>query len=258
MGKSPKRQKAAKQGRPLANWVSNAPDPRPANLRIIGGEHRGRQIRYSGDPLTRPMKDNVREALFNLVGGWIEDKLVFDLFAGTGAVGLEALSRGASAAVFIERHFPTAKLVSENLASLELTPRGHLFTADSFFWARQFFKAGDAGFLPGPQLSEELAELCQSCPWVVFCCPPYRLFADHQPQLISMLEGFLNLAPADSILVVESDESFDPAKLPRQSDGSTRPEPSECGTQPDESESPNAIPHWRVRQYPPAQIAIWR
>ncbi len=63
----------------------------PTVLRIIGGVHRGRKLEYSGDPRTRPMKDRVREAVFNLLGPDVAGKYVIDLFAGTGALGLEAL-----------------------------------------------------------------------------------------------------------------------------------------------------------------------
>ena len=67
---------------------------RPVGVRIIGGKFRGRKLEYSGDPRTRPMKDRVREALFNLLGHGVEGKVAIDLFAGTGALALEALSRG--------------------------------------------------------------------------------------------------------------------------------------------------------------------
>ena len=69
-----------------------------AGLRIIGGQFRGRRLTYHGDPLTRPMKDRVREAVFNLLWPGAEGAVAIDLFAGTGALGLEALSRGAVAA----------------------------------------------------------------------------------------------------------------------------------------------------------------
>src|SRR4051794_22495694 len=85
-------------------------------LRIIGGSFRGRKLKYSGDIRTRPMKDRVREAVFNLLGKQIAGSHAIDLFAGTGALGLEALSRGAARATFIERHFLTAKLIEENAA----------------------------------------------------------------------------------------------------------------------------------------------
>ena len=111
-----------KRGKHLKNWNSNQAQAPQGKLRIIGGTFRGRIIDYSGDPVTRPMKDNIREALFNLVGGWVKEKAVFDLFAGTGAIGLEAISRGASTATMIERHFPTVKIIEQNIQTLDVSP----------------------------------------------------------------------------------------------------------------------------------------
>ena len=91
-----------------------------ATLRIIGGKFSRRRLKYTGDPRTRPMKDRVREALFNLVGPSVIGSHAIDLFAGTGALGLEALSRGAARATFIERHYPTADTIKENIASLDV------------------------------------------------------------------------------------------------------------------------------------------
>jgi len=90
----------------------------PVGVRIIGGSFRGRKLEYSGDLRTRPMKDRVREALFNLLSNAVKGKVAIDLFAGTGALALEALSRGASRAVFIERHRPTAQAILRNSATL--------------------------------------------------------------------------------------------------------------------------------------------
>src|SRR5262245_47435808 len=72
--------------------------------RIIGGTLRGRKLLFAGDARTRPMKDRVREALFNLLADAVRGKHAIDLFAGTGALGLEAISRGASGATLVERH----------------------------------------------------------------------------------------------------------------------------------------------------------
>ena len=86
---------------------SSVSDPgRDTELRIIGGHFRGRKLRYHGDPVVRPMKHRVREAIFNLISTEAAGRHVIDLFAGTGALGIEALSRGATSATFIERHVP--------------------------------------------------------------------------------------------------------------------------------------------------------
>ncbi len=68
----------------------------------------------------RPTSDRLRETLFNVLGPAIEDSLFVDLYAGTGAIGIEAISRGAREAIFVEAHAATARLIRENLASLKI------------------------------------------------------------------------------------------------------------------------------------------
>ncbi len=168
---------------------------RGTTLRIVGGKFRGRRIEYSGDLRTRPMKDRVREAVFNLVGPRIAGKLAIDLFAGTGAIGLEALSRGAARALFLERHFPTAAILSKNAATLDASDRCEVLPADTFIWARRE--------LPSPAL-----------PWVVFCSPPFELYTARRDDMQRLLDCLWNAAPAGSVLVVEADASFDFRTLP--------------------------------------------
>ncbi len=209
----------SKRGRDLANWQAPAGKRNiGTKLRIVGGEFRGRQIDYSGDPRTRPMKDSVREALFNLVGGFIPGKYVFDLFAGTGAIGIEALSRGASHALFNERHFPTARVIKMNLQSLGENLPATVSTADSFFWIRQFFKN------PQDWPTE---------PWVVFCCPPYALYDSRGDELMELVGQFIAHAPAGSVVICETREDFLPTRLPQADE-------------------------WRIRHYSPALICVWR
>lgn len=205
-----------RRGKQLRNWKSNSPEAKPGKLRIVGGKFRGRQIDYLGDSRTRPMKNNIREALFNLVGGWIPGKAVIDLFAGTGAVGLEAISRGASQAILIERHFPTAKVIRSNVSLLGSDLPVQVESSDTFFWSRQFLKDDH------PRPAE---------PWVVFCCAPYQLYLDETEKMMAMIGGLQETAPKHSILVVETDSRFKEAWLPK-------PE------------------SWNVRQYSPALISV--
>ena len=72
----------------------------------------------------RPTSDRLRETLFNVLGPTMEDSLFVDLYAGTGAVGIEALSRGAREAIFVEKHAATARLLRENLDSLKISGEG--------------------------------------------------------------------------------------------------------------------------------------
>jgi 16S rRNA (guanine966-N2)-methyltransferase len=164
-------------------------------VRIIGGLLRGRKLRYSGDPRTRPMKDRVREAVFNLVGPAIKGKHAIDLFAGTGALGVEALSRGAVRATFLERHIPTAKQIERVLAELDMANAGQVFAANTFLW-----------FARHPDLGPD--------PWVLFCSPPYDFYVERPSEMLQLIGQTMRDSPSGSLLVVEADERFDFAQLP--------------------------------------------
>jgi len=169
--------------------------PAATPLRIIGGIYSRRRLEYNGDPRTRPMKDRVREAVFNLVGPSVLGKHAIDLFAGTGALGLEALSRGAARATFVEQHFPTAQIIRENIASLGIETGTEICPANVFVWSRRLVEARDI-------------------PWVVFCSPPYDFYVSRAAEVLALLERLLAAAPAGSIFVVEADKRFDFATLP--------------------------------------------
>lgn len=206
----------SRRGRNLSDWKSNRAEAGIGKLRIVGGKFRGRLIDYSGDPVTRPMKDNIREALFNLVGGWVKNKVVFDLFAGTGAMGLEALSRGAAKAYFIERHIPTIRLINQNVLNLDPDLPVDISSSDTFFWVRQFLKQPEKWPVE---------------PWVVFCCPPYSFYVDRAEDVLKMIGDLIEIAPDHSIFVVESDVRFDQRTLP-------------------------VCESWSVRKYSPAIVAV--
>lgn len=206
------------RGKNIGNWNKSGPEPVGNQVRIVGGTFRGRSIRWSGDLRTRPMRDSVREALFNLVGGWVEGRYAIDLFAGTGAIGLEALSRGAAGATFVERHFPTARIIRDNIALLDPSLPAEIARSDTFFWVRQFVRAGQ----PRPAV-----------PWIVFCSPPWNLFERRAADLVELMRSLIEVAPPKSIFVVESDEQFDPRGLPD-------------------------FDSWRIRHYPPALLCILR
>ncbi len=100
-------------------------------MRIIAGEHRGRLLKAPEGQGTRPMLDRVREALFSSLGERVVDARVLDLFAGTGSLGLEALSRGAASARFIERDPRVVKILRENIAGLALGERATCVGGDA-------------------------------------------------------------------------------------------------------------------------------
>jgi 16S rRNA (guanine966-N2)-methyltransferase len=89
-------------------------------VRIVAGSRKGHRIAAPGGVVTRPTSDRVREAVFSIVGS-VEGASVLDLFAGSGAMGLEALSRGAASCVFVERDRAAARVIEANLEKLRLT-----------------------------------------------------------------------------------------------------------------------------------------
>ena len=88
-------------------------------VRVIAGEHRGRRIAAPKGEKTRPTSDRVRENAFNLIGP-VDDAMVLDLFAGSGAMGIEALSRGAASCVFVESDREACRVIHANLETLRL------------------------------------------------------------------------------------------------------------------------------------------
>ena len=89
-------------------------------MRVITGSARGRKLKTPDNEEIRPTTDNVKEALFNIIQFDIEGRRVLDLFAGTGQLGIEALSRGAASAVFVDRDRAAVRLVRENLRACGL------------------------------------------------------------------------------------------------------------------------------------------
>ena len=103
-------------------------------MRIIAGEFRGRSLFAPKDKTIRPTTDRLRESIFNALAsrlGSFEGLQVADLFAGTGAFALESISRGASGAVLVEKHFESLKLLRQNIESLELEKKAEVLTADA-------------------------------------------------------------------------------------------------------------------------------
>jgi 16S rRNA (guanine966-N2)-methyltransferase len=236
-----KRPKKRRNGRLIeepADDDAPKPDPRDegeepgiAGMRVIGGSLKHRRITYSGDLRTRPMKDRVREALFNLIGPPVVGSLVIDLFAGTGALGIEALSRGAVGAVFFEKHFPTADVIKENIKTLGLEDRAEVIGCDSFLqWRRMRRDKIPLGAkIPSVKYAATAAAaeagegaVATSLPWVVFCSPPYDFFIERQAEMLKLIEEFLADMPPQSVFIVEADERFDLDLLPEAEEWTTR------------------------------------
>ena len=100
-------------------------------MRVIAGKFRRRKLKGPGLLPLRPTSDRLRETLFNILAPAIQDSLFVDLYAGTGAIGIEALSRGAREVILVESNSKAARLVRENLAALEIHDRAELIESDA-------------------------------------------------------------------------------------------------------------------------------
>ena len=101
-------------------------------MRVIAGKAKGHRLKSVPGKGTRPITDRAKSALFSIIGNDVIDCRFLDLFAGTGQVGIEALSRGASQAVFVERAGPALRVIRENLAHTRLEVGARVVRADVF------------------------------------------------------------------------------------------------------------------------------
>lgn len=106
-------------------------------MRVIAGIAKGRKLKSPRTAGTRPILDRVKVALFDVLGSVVEDATFLDLFAGTGGVGIEALSRGASKAVFVDNDAEAVKVIKENLAITGLGGRAEVLRRDAFKYLEQ-------------------------------------------------------------------------------------------------------------------------
>ena len=140
-------------------------------LRVIGGSAKGRKLLMVPGSGTRPISDRAKESLFNLLGTDMEQAEVLDLFAGTGSVGIEALSRGASRATFIESDRQAVNTIQSNLRAVGFGERGRVLRADVFIYLRNDPRQGyDFIHVAPPQYhnlwAETLAALDARPNWV--------------------------------------------------------------------------------------------
>jgi len=103
-------------------------------LRVIGGSAKGLRLKHVPGDTTRPITDLVKESLFNILGGEVLDLRMLDLFGGTGAVGIEALSRGAREVTFLDKSRLAVKTIQGNLSTTHFTEKASVFQTDAFSW----------------------------------------------------------------------------------------------------------------------------
>ena len=198
-------------------------DPqRAAKLRIIAGTHRGRTLVYRGDPVTRPMKDRTREALFSRLGGMFAGGIAIDLFAGPGVLGFESVSRGATEAWLLELDPNAAADMRQSAKQLGLDTQVNIRCGDSFLLAEHIIH----------QLQIQQSQQAPTIsPWLVYFCPPYSLWRDRSAEMQQLLQRFCSVAPKGSTIIAELEEKTPVEILPDSLE-------------------------WDIRLYRPAQVAI--
>jgi 16S rRNA (guanine966-N2)-methyltransferase len=133
-------------------------------MRVIAGTAKGRKLKTISGDATRPITDRVKEALFSILGDWIIEARVLDLFGGTGAVGIEALSRGAAHVTFVEKSHAATRVTGENLRITALADRAYVKKGDVFKFLAQSPPQGkpfDLIYIAPPQYKQMWVEAIQ-------------------------------------------------------------------------------------------------
>jgi 16S rRNA (guanine(966)-N(2))-methyltransferase RsmD len=163
-------------------------------IRIVAGALRGRKLSCTVSPSLRPTPDMVREALFSILGNAVPDRPFFDVFAGSGVVGLEAISRGAASTTFVERDFRLVEEIERHLESFQVADRGRIERADVYRWAERW------------QPSTEPVNL--------FLSPPFADFERRNNDFMELVGRLQEKVAAGSVVVVQGEQGADLDLLP--------------------------------------------
>ncbi len=164
-------------------------------LRIVSGSLRGRKLVCEVSPNLRPTPQRAREALFSILGNAVPGRPFFDVFAGTGVVGMEAISRGASAASFVERDFRLIDDLERHFKAFRLT-QARVVRADVYRWAERWQAPAE--------------------PVNVFLSPPFpdlERRSEDMLRLIQILQGRLH---PDSVLILQAEKTDMLQRLPQR------------------------------------------
>jgi 16S rRNA (guanine966-N2)-methyltransferase len=162
-------------------------------LRIVAGSLRGRKLTCDVNPQVRPAPQRVREALFSILGNAVPNRPFFDLFAGTGAVGLEALSRGARPVVFVERDFRVAGQIQKHLRAFDVADQASIVRADVYHWAERWQPPAE--------------------PVTLFLGPPFADFEQRLESLQILMADLQTKVAGDSVLALQSETPFQVSQL---------------------------------------------
>jgi len=171
------------------------PQPKRTQVRVVAGTLKNRRITCVVTEALRPTPQMVREALFSILGDAVPDRPFYDVFAGTGVVGLEAISRGASAATFLERDVRFAGAIDRYLSEFGVADRGQVVRADVYRWAERWQPRADA-------------------PVNVFLSPPFADLQSRRADFLAMVATLQTKVPVGSVLVIQGETGFPEGELP--------------------------------------------
>jgi 16S rRNA (guanine966-N2)-methyltransferase len=162
-------------------------------MKIIAGERKGFKLEGPMDKSIRPTSDLRRDAIFNTLGDLVEGETFHDLFSGTGAMGLEALSRGAEAAILVEMSRKAQDLIRRNIEKVRYQKEAKLIPSNAYRWIESHRP---------------------SRPSIYFLDPPFPEYVDHPERFTKYLQILMERVLPGSIIIVESRWKIDPEVLP--------------------------------------------
>jgi 16S rRNA (guanine966-N2)-methyltransferase len=163
-------------------------------VRIVAGSLRGRKLTVVVHQGMRPTPQMVREALFSILGNAIPGRAFYDVFAGTGVVGLEAVSRGASSAKLIEKDPRQAADVQKYADEFGVADKVQVLRADAYRWAERWIPPKE--------------------PVNLFLSPPFPDFTEKLDDFLTLVRLLLEKAPDESVLTIQAEEGFPAHRLP--------------------------------------------
>jgi 16S rRNA (guanine(966)-N(2))-methyltransferase RsmD len=163
-------------------------------IRIVAGSLRGRKLTVVVHPGMRPTPQMVREAFFSILGNAIPDREFYDIFAGTGVVGMEAISRGAKAARFIENDPRQVADIQKHAVAFHIADQTHVLKADAYRWAQRWLPPAE--------------------PVNLFLSPPFPDLSEKAEEFLALVRELLHKVPAESVVTIQAEEGFPRERLP--------------------------------------------
>jgi 16S rRNA (guanine966-N2)-methyltransferase len=170
-------------------------------MRIIAGEHRGRRLIPPEGATTRPITDRAKQSLFDILTPDLPGSIVYDLFCGTGSLGLEALSRGSEKCLFFESDRSALARLNQNIMELGVAARSRIVSGDLFKWFELASVRPQSAQAPGAD--------------VVFLDPPYRFLHTHRDEILQLCLHLTRSHLRPKSVVVFRHDGSDSLPLPR-------------------------------------------